>query len=1296
MNNRLPREEIAEKHNFREALEKIAVSAMQANLPQEWQTVTPMLKLESYGSLSNSFGTKGCDADLLLTARSPLGKDEYQEIPDSFKRRLEKALLDVGIGARLLTNTRVPILRVYERPDEAFLATLRGHRDRWENGESLQSSTVVPDIAPLPVVSQAHFDNVPSKTSDWDDEALRIPLPDSPPPTHAKLEPTGDFGISCDINFSNRVALKNTRLLWRYGQCDERVRQMGIFIKSWAKARDINTPYVGSLSSYGYILMVLHYLMNVEYPPVIPNLQAIAHDDTRHPIQIFEDLDTTFLDNPEAIKRVLANTPRNTKPLGALLRGFYQYYTLPTGFNWMHDVISIRTHGGTLRKASKGWTQASQSNNVRLRYLLAIEDPFEIEHNVARTVGHNGIVTIRDEFRRAWYIISNVQKESNPAGIIWVYQKQDQTIGNGIDLIEKAEHGDLLRKDQEAGRRLRQMKKEAEAQHKAALGARTEATSGVVSESGTSYEHELNEFAHGSSSKPTAMLTQDAQQHDHERTTIRSWNDFSKRQVEDDNSSDEVSTSGGKHNADDSRVKVPDPSANPWPDVTIIKSQDLVGQHVIDTDRGKSDLEGSQYDQDRGRHVEPMRSSKVDLGTKSPIIAGQSDPFPIEAESAKDADVTTSMVEARYELEPLAAEHQWSADETGQCKQDSASPTSHHRLSDIVGSYIEWDADTEGGRLLLWRDRKIRTARWTGASAGDKGKLFARFPYNPYMTYGQLLDYNRVLQRLYKNTIHARTADNEDFKRGVNTRERHDGAGTISTMPQSTTQTLTRSSHERSLSQTRVGKNISWPAETGVGQWLLWRDKRIRDGAWRQVSGAFDGLFYKLDRLYPHDPDMTHGELEKQNTEIRDLIGSIGPPRPDMNSEHADQLKRQMHELLNRVIEQRGERTGMYRASNVGAGTEYDQTPVLQDNHARPLSVSSMAPLPVKSESVDHKTGPILWDMSTSAGGWLSWRDKRLASGTWQDQLAPDSVLRRLSDLFPYDTTISVTELASKNDELCRHFAGVHMPGQTGDDNVESLYRAIVSVLRERRAQGISPQSQILLDLLQTHRGSGQGDASPAQPQPQGQSVVPERQRPHEKDARVIQDINAQLSSRTEDDAAFIRQKRLNFYTKNETEGTTHKPSETHAAGCQRAFGNEISVVLWRQDDHVCAPSELQVWSPDTGGEHRPIPLTVRNLANLQKTQSSAQIQSGEGLITETGTKLDVPNSLLPNTWRLSYHDRHEDPRIMPIPGLVDFEFDPKHLELVTIMKRGGNGCAVRGRRFTMKYDLARECYNKP
>lgn len=61
---------------------------------------------------------------------------------------------------------------------------------------------------------------------------------------------------------------------------------------------------------------------------------------------------------------------------------------------------------------------------MRQRYLFAIEDPFELDHNVARTVNHNGIVAIRDEFRRAWRIITAIGREEQPEGHLLTFLQE--------------------------------------------------------------------------------------------------------------------------------------------------------------------------------------------------------------------------------------------------------------------------------------------------------------------------------------------------------------------------------------------------------------------------------------------------------------------------------------------------------------------------------------------------------------------------------------------------------------------------------------------------------------------------------------------------------------------------------------------------------------------------------------------------------------------------------------------------------------------------------------------------------
>ncbi|KAG8428128.1 hypothetical protein J3459_006026 [Metarhizium acridum] len=287
--------------------------------------------------------------------------------------------------------------------------------------------------------------------------------------------PSGGVGVQCDINFSAHLALQNTLLLRCYSLTDSRVRPMVLFVKRWAKVRGINSGYRGTLGSYGYVLMVLHYLVNIAKPFVCPNLQqltppmaTLSSPSSSLNVPMCQGYNVEFWRNENEIMHLASSHQlnQNTESIGQLLRGFFEYYAqdgplsrgFGKGFCWRRDVISIRTHNGLMTKQEKGWTGAKtvyecqsptgegsmnycgeehlssktarsdsagpntahpsvtnrkhgQVREVRQRYLLAIEDPFELDHNVARTVTHSGIVSIRDEFRRAWRLIQTAGSE---------------------------------------------------------------------------------------------------------------------------------------------------------------------------------------------------------------------------------------------------------------------------------------------------------------------------------------------------------------------------------------------------------------------------------------------------------------------------------------------------------------------------------------------------------------------------------------------------------------------------------------------------------------------------------------------------------------------------------------------------------------------------------------------------------------------------------------------------------------------------------------------------------------------
>ncbi|WFD18197.1 RNA uridylyltransferase [Malassezia caprae] len=211
----------------------------------------------------------------------------------------------------------------------------------------------------------------------------RAPTPDVP------------FEVACDIGFNNEVALENTHLLLTYARLDPpRLRTLVLFLKVWAKRRKLNSPFTGTLSSYGYTLLVLFFLMHVKQPAVLPNLQRWPSDTplAREDVMLGGH-NVYFYDNMDALSHAWHSA--NAESVGELLIDFFRYFS--RDFHYARDAISMRTEGGLVAKEMHGWSAD----------FLCIEDPFQRGYNVARTVTKDGLYTIRGEFMRASRLLAN-------------------------------------------------------------------------------------------------------------------------------------------------------------------------------------------------------------------------------------------------------------------------------------------------------------------------------------------------------------------------------------------------------------------------------------------------------------------------------------------------------------------------------------------------------------------------------------------------------------------------------------------------------------------------------------------------------------------------------------------------------------------------------------------------------------------------------------------------------------------------------------------------------------------------
>lgn len=208
-------------------------------------------------------------------------------------------------------------------------------------------------------------------------------------------------GTHVDITINNTLACLNTKLLADYCAIDPRLAQLVLIVKNWAKKRQVNDPYQGTLSSYCYVLMCIFHLQT-RNPPILPVLQEMPATIS----QTVGEWEVKYFDTVSTLSQYGA---KNTQSVAELVWEFFEYWA------WRHDysnsVISIRL-GKSISKEDKGWTKRVG----RDRHLLCVEDPFVLSHDLGRTVDRQSKDVMRKEFFRAATVLRDYQ---NPAKLLF-------------------------------------------------------------------------------------------------------------------------------------------------------------------------------------------------------------------------------------------------------------------------------------------------------------------------------------------------------------------------------------------------------------------------------------------------------------------------------------------------------------------------------------------------------------------------------------------------------------------------------------------------------------------------------------------------------------------------------------------------------------------------------------------------------------------------------------------------------------------------------------------------------------
>ncbi|GAB6033326.1 Terminal uridylyltransferase 7 [Chamberlinius hualienensis] len=190
----------------------------------------------------------------------------------------------------------------------------------------------------------------------------------------------------CDISLYNTLGTRNTQMLLMYSQIDPRVAVLGYTMKYFAKLCDIGDASRGSLSSYAYTLMVLYFLQQ-RNPPVIPVLQELRDKDSQPGKHIVDGWNVWYYSDLKNLETVWPHVGENIETIGELWLGLMKFYT--EEFNYKEHVISIRQNK-ILTRFEKLWNSRS----------IAIEDPFDLNHNLGSGVSNKMSVYIRKTFIR--------------------------------------------------------------------------------------------------------------------------------------------------------------------------------------------------------------------------------------------------------------------------------------------------------------------------------------------------------------------------------------------------------------------------------------------------------------------------------------------------------------------------------------------------------------------------------------------------------------------------------------------------------------------------------------------------------------------------------------------------------------------------------------------------------------------------------------------------------------------------------------------------------------------------------
>jgi DNA polymerase sigma len=350
-------------------------------------------KAQLYGSAVNGFSVPGSDVDAAVI----LPGDKADEL----RLAVEEALKKIQEGKS--TNDEEEVLAVPEKAVEVAAIRLVASRIEQKFPGLYKIEKI--ESARVPILIVKRF------------------------PPESTVSPAFELNLS----FNHPLPILNSKLLFCYSQLHPKIRNLVQSVKLWAKRRGLADALAGGFSSYSWTLLVISYLISLDF---IPSLQPDYPEFVDFEQKPVEELKfDNFIESGKTGKDVLGSEKwsvlESSVSIAQLLLGFFEYYG--NGYlDFYANCASVRGKRGIAKKPGYYEQEANSSGkHPQSRLWLSIVDPFEANRTIG--VSARSIDMIIEELRRGSVILRGEAKEQLFAAcVVGEKKRRGQTTGSAI------------------------------------------------------------------------------------------------------------------------------------------------------------------------------------------------------------------------------------------------------------------------------------------------------------------------------------------------------------------------------------------------------------------------------------------------------------------------------------------------------------------------------------------------------------------------------------------------------------------------------------------------------------------------------------------------------------------------------------------------------------------------------------------------------------------------------------------------------------------------------------------------